>query len=64
MQLNRTDVRHSFRLSWTEDEIEANLSLEAKLRNDFGVRLPEMPREDDLEVPGYLPASGKGRGSL
>ena len=62
VRLNRTDVRHSFRLSWTEDEIEANLSLEAKLRNDFGVRLPEMPREDDLELPGYLQQVAKALG--
>ena len=50
VRLVRTDVRHRFKLSWTEDEIEANLSLEAKLRNDFGVRFPEIPREDELEV--------------
>ena len=54
VRLDRTDVSHSFRLKWTEDEIEGNLSLEAKLKNDFAVRLPEMPREDDLLVPEYL----------
>ncbi len=54
VRLVRTDVRHRFKLSWTEDEIEANLSLEAKLRNDFGVRFPEIPREDELEVTAYL----------
>ena len=54
VRLDRTDVRHSFKLSWTEDEIEANLSLEAKLKNDFDVRLPEMPREDDLDISKYF----------
>ncbi len=54
VRLERTDVRHSFKLSWTEDEIEANLSLEAKLSNDLGVRLPEVAGEDDLDVTGYL----------
>ena len=64
VRLDRTDVRHSFKLSWTEDEIEANLSLEAKLRNDFGVRLPEMPAEDDLEVRDYLQRVAKAVGRL
>ena len=64
VRLDRTDVRHSFKLSWTEDEIEANLSLEAKLKNDFGVRLPEMPREDDLEVPEYLQQVAKALNRL
>ena len=64
VRLDRTDVRHSFKLSWTEDEIEANLSLEAKLKNDFGVRLPEMPSEDDLDVPDYLRQVAKAVGRL
>ena len=59
VRLDRTDVRHSFKLAWTEDEIEANLSLEAKLLNDFRVRLPEMPSEDDLDVGEYLGQAAK-----
>ena len=54
VQLTRSNVRESFKLSWTKDEIEANLSLEAKLKQDFGIRLPEMPAEHDLDVEDYL----------
>ena len=54
VQLARSSVRESFKLTWTKDEIEANLSLEAKLKQDFNVRLPEMPSEEDLDVDGYL----------
>ena len=64
VRLDRTDVRHSFKLSWTEDEIEANLSLETKLRNDFAVRLPEMPAEDDLDVRDYARQVAKAVGRL
>ncbi len=64
VRLDRTDVRHSFKLSWTEDEIEANLSLEAKLKNDFGVRLPEMPSEDDLDLPDYFRQVAKAVGRM
>ncbi|MCY3546036.1 MAG: DUF3320 domain-containing protein [Gemmatimonadetes bacterium] len=54
VRLTHSGVRENFKLSWTKDEIEPNLSLEAKLKQDFNVRLPEMPSEDDLDVDGYL----------
>ena len=54
VQLARSSVRENFKLTWTKDEIEANLSLEAKLKQEFNVRLPEMPAEDDLDVEDYL----------
>ena len=54
VRLTRSGVRENFKLSWTKDEIEPNLSLEAKLKQDFNVRLPEMPSEDDLDVDDYL----------
>ena len=54
VRLTQSSVRQSFKLSWTKDEIEPNLSLETKLKQDFNVRLPEMPSEDDLDVDDYL----------
>ena len=54
VQLAQSGVRANFKLAWTKDEIEPNLSLEAKLKQDFSVRLPEMPSEDDLDVDAYL----------
>ena len=54
VKLTQSGVRENFKLSWTKDEIEPNLSLEAKLKQDFNVRLPEMPAEDDLDVDDYL----------
>ena len=54
VQLARSGVRENFKLRWTGDDIEANLSLEVKLKQEFGVRLPEMPAEEDLDVEDYL----------
>ena len=54
VQLERSGVRERFKLKWTGDDIEANLSLEVKLKQEFGVRLPEMPAEEDLDVEDYL----------
>lgn len=64
VKLDRTDVRHSFKLSWTEDEIEANLSLEAKLKNDFAISMPELPGEDEFEFTEYLRQVAKAVGRL
>ena len=67
VRLERSGVRENFKLKWTGDEIEANLSLEAKLRQDFNVRLPEMPAEEDLDVDDYLDrgrAGGRSEGAL
>ncbi len=54
VQLTQSNLRENFKLTWTKDEIEPNLSLEAKLKQDFNVRLPEMPPEDDLDFDNYL----------
>ena len=54
VELSRTNVRVRFRLSYTGEEIEANLSLEAKLKADFDIRLPELPDAEDLNVDGYF----------
>ncbi len=54
VQLARSGVREKFKLKWTGDDIEANLSLEATLKQDFGVRLPEMPAEDVFIWDGVL----------
>ena len=54
VELSRTNVRSRFRLSYTGEEIGANLSLEAKLKADFDIRLPELPDAEDLNVDGYF----------
>ena len=42
----------AFRLRWDGGEPGGNLSIAAKLRAEFGIRLPEMP--DELDVARYL----------
>jgi len=59
VQLNRSDTRAKFKLSWTKDTIEANLSLEEKLRRDFHTHLPEISAEDELNINEYLKKIGQ-----
>ncbi|MCY4600495.1 MAG: DUF3320 domain-containing protein [Acidobacteria bacterium] len=53
-ELSRTDARARFKLRFAGEEIAANLSLTAKLKQDFGIRLPTIADADDLDVDAYL----------
>lgn len=51
--LERSSAGENFKVKYTGDDITSNLSLEMKLYEEFGIRLPEFPEE--LENPGeYL----------
>ena len=52
--LERGSARARFKVLWTAEEIDANLSLDSKLRGDFGLSLPELSDGDDLDVDDYF----------
>jgi len=54
--LDRTNVRTRFQLRHTGDDPGDNLSLRERLRNEFGVELPELPDPEDLDIVTYLDA--------
>ena len=54
VELSRTSIRAHYRLGYTGEEIGSNLSLEAKLKADFDIRLPELPDAEDLDVNDYF----------
>jgi len=54
VELGRSNVQARFRLQHSEDEIGENLSLRAKLQSDFGIRLPDLPEEDEIDVSSYF----------
>lgn len=45
-------IQH-FSIQYTGDDVSENLSLREKLRNDFGLFLPEIP-EDQIDVNGFF----------
>ena len=49
VELNRTSVRANFRVQYTEEEIGTNLSLQEKLKVEFGIQLPDLPEADALD---------------
>ncbi|MDA2933977.1 DUF3320 domain-containing protein [Acidobacteria bacterium AH-259-D05] len=54
VELYRTDVQSRFRLRFTGEEIGKNLSLQAKLKQEFGIDLPNVLEDEDIDVQAYL----------
>lgn len=52
--LERSTARERFRVKYTEEDLGANLSLEAKLKTDFGIELPQLPDDEELDLPAYF----------
>lgn len=55
VELTRNTARSLFRLKFREDEIVTNLSIQARLLEDFGLRLPDLP-EDLLDNEAWSPS--------
>ena len=55
VELHRKTVNAKFRIRVIEDEISTNLSLQQKMREDFGIEIPEVPTDlEDINVTDYL----------
>jgi len=54
VQLDRVSARDRFRVSYTEEEIGHNISLQAKLKADFGLDLPGLPEDGELDADAYF----------
>ena len=52
--LERSNVRERFRLKYTEEDLDDNLSLMNKLWLEFGIQLPQRPPQEDLDVAAYF----------
>ena len=49
VEIDRASVRASFRIRYTEEDIGTNLSLQEKLKSEFGIQFPDLPDADGLE---------------
>ncbi len=58
VELDRKDIISRFRLRYSEEEIGGNISLQAKLRAEFGLELPALP-DEELDPAAYLAAVGQ-----
>ena len=56
VKLERTSAREKFKLSYNDEDIDANLSLATRLNSDLGIHYPDLPDSDELDVDDYLNA--------
>jgi len=54
VELERKTASERFRLRWREEDIESNLSLETRLKTDFGITLPSFPEQEDFDPEDYF----------
>ncbi len=54
VEITRSDVRGRFRIAYTGEELGANLSFMEKVKNDFGIVMPGLPNDEDVDVDGYF----------
>lgn len=55
VSLERSSARERFRLRYTGSEVETNLSLQTKIKTEYGITLPGMgPETDEIDVSAYL----------
>lgn len=54
VSLDRRSASSRFKVSHNGGDIGTNICLGVKLKAEFGIDLPELPDEDELDVPGYI----------
>jgi very-short-patch-repair endonuclease len=54
VDLKRQTAASRFHIEYREEDITTNLSLQAKLRSEFGIDLPEVPEMDELSPAAYF----------
>jgi very-short-patch-repair endonuclease len=54
VELERLTAREKFRLRWTDQEIQENLSLVEKLRSEFDLSMPEFGEHDSFDISAYF----------
>ncbi|WP_462264683.1 DUF3320 domain-containing protein [Mucilaginibacter sp.] len=54
VELERSSAQERFRLKYTGSDIGVNLSLQAKMKADFNISIPDLPDSEDINVESYF----------
>ena len=54
VSLHRSSAAEKFKIKWRNEDPAANLSLQAKMKFEFGLIIPDLPEDDDLDIVQYL----------
>ena len=52
--LDRSSARERFRLKYSLEEVGANISLQAKMKADFNIHIPDLPDTEDFDISAYF----------
>ena len=54
VELQRKSASERFYIRWREEDIQENLSLAARLKQDFAIELPPIPDDEELNLAEYF----------
>lgn len=54
VSLQRGGANEKFKIKWRSEEPAANLSLQAKMKAEFGIIIPDLPDDDDFDIESYF----------
>lgn len=54
VRLDRTSAADRFTLRSRGEPASSNLSLQAKMNAEFGIKLPDLDEDDDVDVGSYM----------
>jgi hypothetical protein len=59
VRLERSSAADRFHLAWRSEPPSPNLSLQAKMEGEFGLKIEDFGDEDDVDIIAYIMASPK-----
>jgi very-short-patch-repair endonuclease len=54
VSLKRGSATEKFKIKWRNEEPAANLSLQAKMKLEFGIVIPDLPEDEDFDIQQYF----------
>lgn len=54
VKLERSSAAEKFKIKWRGEEAAANLSLQAKMKAEFGLIIPDLREDDEVDFEGYM----------
>lgn len=54
VSLERGSAAERFKIKWRQEDPAANLSLQAKMKAEFGLIIPDLPEDDDFDISAYM----------
>ncbi len=54
MEMERGSASEKFKIKYSEEDTGGNISLQAKMKAEFNLKLPDLPEAEDLDIARYF----------